>query len=78
MDSTEPERIIVRVLLTVGDTAELVTPLHDHRDPLRMPAAAIAEGAGLPPVELPGREFFAWRAPDGALSGFELVHDPRV
>ncbi|MFV2172321.1 hypothetical protein ACFHW2_11935 [Actinomadura sp. LOL_016] len=71
------ERITVRVLLIFGDQAELVTPDHDHRDPLRVPAADIAGQAGLPANELPGREFTALRGP-GGLYGYQLVNDPRV
>ncbi|KAB2370955.1 hypothetical protein [Actinomadura montaniterrae] len=76
-DSATPEHVTVRVLLTIGDIAELVTPDHDHRDPVRVPAADIARDAGLPANELPGREFTA--IPDGAgFRGYQLVDDPRL
>ncbi|WP_344952799.1 hypothetical protein [Sphaerisporangium flaviroseum] len=45
------------VLLTVGDSAQLVTALHPASAPLGVPAARIAEQAGLPENELPGRRF---------------------
>jgi hypothetical protein len=71
------ERVPVRVLLTVGDQAELVTPDHTPQAPLRVPSAVIAQDAGLPANELPGREFTAVR--DGnALRDFQLVNDPRL
>ncbi|MCP9947257.1 hypothetical protein [Actinomadura madurae] len=75
--ATGPERITVQVMLTFGDTAELVTPDHDHRDPLRVPAADIARDAELPVNELPGRFFTAERASDG-FRAFRLVDDPRL
>lgn len=71
-------RVPVRVMLTFGDAAELITPEHDSRDPLRVPAAAIAQDAGLPVGELPGRRFTAARAGDGRLVDFRLVDDPRL
>lgn len=76
MPSTD-ERVTVRVLLNFGDYAELITPDHDHNNPLRVSAADIARDAGLPANELPGRKFTARRGPDGFLSDFELVYDPR-
>lgn len=79
-ESTAPQdtdRIQVRVMLTFGDTAELITPDHDAGDPLRVPAAEIAQDAGLPVGELPGRRFTAARAGDG-LADFRLVDDPRL
>lgn len=70
-------RVPVRVLITVGDDAELVTPWHTSAEPLRMPSAGIAADAGLPADELPGRRFTAvW---DGErFRDFELVDDPRL
>lgn len=70
-------RVPVRVLLTFGDQAELVTPDHDYNNPLRVPAADIARDAGLPVNELPGREFTAERTGSGFRS-FRLVDDPRL
>lgn len=71
------ERVTVRVMLTVGDDAELLTPEHDARNPLRIPAAVIAADAGLPANELPGRHFTAARAGDG-FQDFRLLNDPRL
>lgn len=77
MADTTPERVTVRVLLNIGDIAELVTPDHDYRDPVRVPAADIARDAGLPTNELPGRRFTA--VPDGVgFRGYRLVDDPRL
>jgi hypothetical protein len=36
------ERVDVRVLITVGDEAEVTTPWHSVDEPLRVPAADIA------------------------------------
>jgi hypothetical protein len=72
------KRLEVRVLLTVGDDAELVTPDHSAEAPLRVPAADIARDAGLPANELPGRRFTAVRDGHGGFRDFRLVFDPRV
>ncbi|TMR87888.1 hypothetical protein [Nonomuraea basaltis] len=68
----------VRVLLTVGDQAELVTARHPASAPLRVPAARIAEQAGLPVNELPGRRFTVHRLTATDADGFILLDDPRV
>lgn len=70
------ERVAVKVMLTVGDDALLVTPDHSPEEPLRMPAAPIAADAGIPMNELPGREFTAVRTGDG-FGDFRLLYDPR-
>ncbi|WP_067171161.1 hypothetical protein [Microtetraspora niveoalba] len=67
----------VLVLLTVGDQAELVTDLHPKSAPLRVPAARIAEQAGLPANELPGRRFTVTRLTEDDANGFTLLNDPR-
>ncbi|MFB4295030.1 hypothetical protein [Actinomadura sp. NTSP31] len=77
MTDTIPERVTVRVLLNVGDTALLVAPDHDYRDPVRVPAADIASDAGLPKNELPGRRFTAVRDGEG-FRCYRLVDDPRL
>ena len=76
-DAAEPERVAVRVLLTFGDTAEIITPDHDHRAPLRMPAEVVASDAGLPANELPGRFFTAVRTGED-YRDFRLLNDPRL
>ncbi|MBA9005983.1 hypothetical protein [Thermomonospora cellulosilytica] len=77
-DVTGTDRVKVRVLLTFGDQAELVTPTHSADNPLRVPAEQITRDTGLPAGELPGRQFTAHRAQDGTLSGFQLLDDPRT
>lgn len=75
------ERVRVRVLLVVGEgdsaVAELVTPWHGARSPLRVAAGVIAGDALLPVGELPGREFWAVGDESG-VGQFELVTDPRL
>jgi hypothetical protein len=70
------DRVDVQVLITVGDEARVVTPEHDARAPLRMPATTIARDTGLPENELPGRRFTAVQDGD-QLRDFRLVDDPR-
>jgi hypothetical protein len=72
-----PTEIIV--LLTFGDAAELVTPLHPRgTTPLRVPSARIAEQAGLPSNELPGRRFTVTTLTADDADGFVLLNDPRL
>ncbi|RCG19088.1 hypothetical protein DQ384_38060 [Sphaerisporangium album] len=68
----------VRVLMTAGDQAELVTPMHPASAPLRVPAERIARQAGLPANELPGREFTVTHLGADDADGFHLVNDPRL
>ncbi|MFC6080956.1 hypothetical protein [Sphaerisporangium aureirubrum] len=65
------------VLLTVGDDAHLVTASHPRNAPLVVPAARIAEQAGLPANELPGKWFTVERLDQDDADGFQLLHDPR-
>ncbi|MEZ0072267.1 hypothetical protein [Planotetraspora sp. GP83] len=67
-----------RVLLTFGDQAELVTALYTADAPLRVPAARIAEQAGLPVNELPGRRFTVASLTRDDADGFTLLDDPRA
>ncbi|MEU0332209.1 hypothetical protein [Streptomyces sp. NPDC006193] len=53
------ERLKVRVLLLVGDEAEIMTELRDHRDPERVPVARLVRETGLAREELPGAELVA-------------------
>lgn len=75
--SDDGARVRVTALLNVGDETELVTPDHDHRSPLRVPASRIADDAGLPAGEIPGRRFTAVRDGD-TFRDFRLVDDPRL
>ncbi len=74
------ERVKVRCMLVFGSgpdaRAEFTSPWHGSRAPFRVRAGDVAEQAGLPVGELPGREFWAVGDAEG-LSGFELVDDPR-
>nr|WP_062336162.1 hypothetical protein [Herbidospora sakaeratensis] len=66
-----------RVLLNVGDDSELVTSRHPATAPLRVPSARIAQQAGLPTGELPGRTFAVHMIGENDADGFTLLNDPR-
>jgi hypothetical protein len=53
------DRVPVRVLLTFGEWAELVTPTRGANNPLRVPAADIIADTGIEPARLPGRKLTA-------------------
>ncbi|RCG31943.1 hypothetical protein DQ384_05215 [Sphaerisporangium album] len=74
--SVPPGRALV--LLVVGDVAQLVTALHPAAAPLQVSAERIAEQAGLPANELPGRRFAVERLTQDDADGFVLVDDPRL
>lgn len=67
----------VRCLLLFGEEAHLVTPLHPADAPLRVTAARVAEQAGLPANELPGRRFTVQALSEDDADGFALLDDPR-
>jgi hypothetical protein len=54
-----PDAIDARVSLTFGDQAEVVTHWHPVSDPLRVPAARLADDLGVPVERLPGVRFRA-------------------
>lgn len=54
-----PARVEARVLLLFGTRAEVVTAFHPSDDPLRVPAAELAELLGVPVGELAGARFTA-------------------
>ncbi|WP_343948641.1 hypothetical protein [Nonomuraea longicatena] len=66
------------MLLTVGDIARIVTPLHPASSPLSVSATRVAEQTGLPINELPGRRFTVTTLTFEDADGFTLVNDPRV
>ncbi|MFI6603836.1 hypothetical protein ACIBHX_47035 [Nonomuraea sp. NPDC050536] len=68
----------VRVVLTIGDQAELITPLHSAAAPLRISAVKVANEAGLPVNELPGRRFAVRSLTADSADGFTLLNDPRL
>jgi hypothetical protein len=53
------ERVDVRVLLVVGDKAELTTPTRSFENPLRVPVADIIADTGIPALSLPGKQLTA-------------------
>ncbi|WP_198169543.1 hypothetical protein [Herbidospora daliensis] len=65
------------MLLNVGDVSELVTSRHPATAPLRVPSARIAQQAGLPTGELPGRTFRVDAISQDDSNGFTLLNDPR-
>jgi hypothetical protein len=66
-------RVTVRILVTVGDQAEVVAdvPAEERAEPQRYPAAEIAEAAGLPVDELPGARLTAEVGDDDRLTGWQ-------
>ncbi|MFJ2178912.1 hypothetical protein ACIOHE_39215 [Streptomyces sp. NPDC087851] len=69
------ERVNVRVLLLIGDQAEIVAdvPLEERGEPVRYPAAEIAEAVDLPADRLPGTRLSAAVGRDDRLSGWSLA-----
>lgn len=70
--STMSDRVNVRILLLVGDQAEVVADTPDPATPERYPAAVIAEAVGLPARELPGRRLTAEVGAGRRLTGWAL------
>lgn len=67
---TMSEQARVRVLLTVGDQAEIVADAPDAEDPVRYPSAEIAEALGVSEGELPGMRLVADVGPGDRLTGW--------
>ncbi|MFI7014401.1 hypothetical protein [Streptomyces sp. NPDC050164] len=69
------ERVKVKVLLLIGDQAEIVAdvPPEERSEPTRYPAGEIADAVGLTPRELPGRALTASVGSDDRLSGWQLA-----
>lgn len=61
-----------------GGNAYVVTALHPVNAPLKVPAGRIAEQAGLPVNELPGRRFAVTTLTEEDADGFTLLDDPRL
>lgn len=72
-DEAMSGRVRVKVLLLVGDQAEIVADAADAVRPTRYPAAEIAEAVGVPQAELPGCRLSAAVGDDDRLSGWQLV-----
>lgn len=69
------QRVPVRVLLLLGDKAEIVAdaPPEERAEPTRYPAAEIADAVGVPAAELPGKRLTADVGEDDRLSGWRLA-----
>ncbi|MDG9703780.1 hypothetical protein [Streptomyces sp. DH37] len=69
------EEVRVRVLLLLGDQAEIVAdvPPAERAEPARYPAAEIAAAVGLETRELPGKVLAASVGRDDRLSGWRLA-----
>ncbi|MFE9906430.1 hypothetical protein [Streptomyces achromogenes] len=65
------KRLKARVLLLVGDQAEITTPDRDHRDPERVPVERLVRETGIAREKLPGVELVAVVGADGRLERFE-------
>ncbi|MFF8034899.1 hypothetical protein [Streptomyces sp. NPDC016626] len=67
--------VAVRVLLLLGDQAEIVAdvPPEERTEPARYPAAEVAEAAGVPVETLAGRRLIADAGDDDRLSGWRLA-----
>ncbi|MGV9427090.1 DUF7736 domain-containing protein [Streptomyces sp. NPDC003656] len=74
-ESMMGERVRVRVLLLVGNEAEIVAdvPVAEREAPVRYPAAVIAEAVGLEAGELPGKVLTAEVGAGDWLSGWRLA-----
>ncbi|MBX7464943.1 hypothetical protein [Streptomyces sp. NPDC057910] len=64
------ETVNIKILLLVGDEAEVVADAPDPDTPVRYPAAEIAEAVGIPARELPGMRLVADADEQGRLSGW--------
>jgi hypothetical protein len=64
------ETVPVRVLLLIGDQAEIVADAEDAAPPVRYPAALIADALGVAVVDLPGCRMLADADEEGRLSGW--------
>ncbi|WP_228915946.1 hypothetical protein [Streptomyces sp. DH20] len=75
-ERTKPmSRVTVRVLLLLGDQAEIVAdvPPAERAEPVRYPAADVAAAAGVPVADLPGRRLTAEVGDDDQLSGWRVA-----
>lgn len=67
------EMVNVKILLLVGEEAEVVADVPDAGGPVRYPAGEIAEAVGIPAGDLPGRRLVAEADESGLLSGWRLA-----
>ncbi len=64
------EIVNIKILLLVGDEAEVVADAPDPAAPVRYPAEEIAEAVGVPARALPGMRLVAEADERGRLSGW--------
>ncbi|MFE5258258.1 hypothetical protein [Streptomyces coelicoflavus] len=67
------ERLEARVLLLVGDEAEIVTPHRGHSDPERVSVDRLVRETGLARESLAGAHLVAVVGDNGELERFERV-----
>lgn len=69
------ERVTIRVLLLIGNEAEIVAdvPPEERDEPARYPAAEIAQAVGIPARDLAGKRLTADVGADDRLSGWQLA-----
>lgn len=67
------ETVNIKILLLVGDEAEVVADAPDPDVPVRYPAGEIAGALGVPARELPGMRLVADADDRGCLSGWRLA-----
>ncbi|MEV5472769.1 hypothetical protein AB0L66_10480 [Streptomyces sp. NPDC052207] len=75
MEAMTSERMQVRVLLLLGEQAEIVAdvPEEEQAEPERYSAAEIAEAVGLEPRQLPGKVLTAELDARDRLTGWQLA-----
>ncbi|MFD7016103.1 hypothetical protein [Streptomyces sp. NPDC059928] len=66
------ETVNIKILLLIGDEAEVVADVPDADTPVRYLAGEIAEAVGVPVRELPGTRLVAEADERGRLSGWRL------
>ncbi|MFE4874771.1 hypothetical protein [Streptomyces sp. NPDC056682] len=67
------ETVNIKILLLIGDEAEVVADAPDPDAPVRYPAGEIAEAVGIPARELPSTRLVAVTDERGQLSGWRLA-----
>lgn len=64
-------RVEARVLLLIGDEAEVTTPERTYTDPVRVPVERLVSDTGIAREELPGRRLVVVLGEDGEPVRFE-------
>lgn len=68
---SDVERARVKVVLVLGDDAEVTADTADAATPVRYPAAEIADAVGVEVRALPGMKLTATVGPGDRLTGWE-------